>query len=101
MAFKTCSACGAEKPIEAFRPYYGGRKGTYRYCRTCERIMQREKYLIAKGDAATQQEREELEKIHKLYSIRETKGLKPPRYSKDRVGATDLIDQLLAKESTE
>ena len=38
MNAKTCKQCGELKPIEQFRKYYGGRKGTYTTCKTCENI---------------------------------------------------------------
>ena len=94
---KICSHCGEEKPLSSFRHYYGGRKGTYKYCKDCEKIITREKYLVAKGVRRTPQEEMELQKIHKLYELRVSVGLEAPRHSDNRVGTVDLIDQMLAK----
>ena len=40
-ATKTCKQCGVIKPLEQFRNYYGGRKGTYTVCKSCEKINSR------------------------------------------------------------
>ena len=47
---KTCKQCGVIKPLEQFRNYYGGRKGTYTICKTCEKINSRVKYLEGKSE---------------------------------------------------
>lgn len=99
MNTKICAQCGEEKPISSFRPYYGGRKGTYSFCKDCEKIMTREKYLMSKGDRMTIQECDELERIRKLYELRRSAGLKAPRHRNETKhgGATALIDEMLAK----
>ena len=63
MEVKTCRQCGEIKPLSQFRKYYGGRKGTYKMCKVCERVNSREKYLFAKGDSLRQEEKVELKKI--------------------------------------
>ena len=45
MNVKICKQCGQIKPIEQYRKYYGGRKGTYKVCKSCEKINARAKYL--------------------------------------------------------
>ena len=98
METKTCTHCGELKPISCFRKYYGGRKGHYRYCKTCEKLNTRHKYLVGKGDAATQQEREELAKLIRLYELRETLGLETPLHPcKPAISAADLLEEQLAK----
>lgn len=95
--FKTCKQCGEIRPIAAFRSYYGNRKGTYRYCKTCEKILTRRKYLVAKGDRKTEEEIVELAKIDKLYELRANLGYEVPGRNKDHGGATELLDGLIAK----
>ena len=75
---KTCKQCGEIKPLEQFRPYYGGRKGYYTICKMCERINSREKYLSSKADLSDK-DSDELEKIHVLWGHQRSLGLKPPR----------------------
>lgn len=97
MDFKTCKHCGEIRPISMFRHYYGNRSGTYRYCKMCEKIMTRRKYLVAKGDRRTPEEIEELTKIDKLYELRAKLGYEVPGRNKDHGGATDLLDDFIAK----
>ena len=68
MGTKVCKRCGRELPVDQFRNYYGGREGSYSFCKTCEKIEQRRKYLLAK-DAAPhggldEDEQLELDKIN-------------------------------------
>jgi len=35
---KICKQSGETKPLDQFRRYYGGRKGTYKTCKFCEKI---------------------------------------------------------------
>ena len=81
---KICKQCGELKPIDQFRKYYGGRKGTYRTCKFCEKINSREKYLAKKAMThdITDAERIELEKIHTLWDYQRAIGLEPPRVNK-------------------
>ena len=81
---KICKQCGELKPIDQFRKYYGGRKGTYKICKFCEKINSREKYLRRKenNDTIADAERIELEKIHTLWEYQRAIGLEPPRVNK-------------------
>lgn len=92
METKTCKQCGEIKPLEQFRKYYGGRKGTYTICRSCEKINSRAKYIEKKGQAATSAELSELDKIYKLYDAQRACGLQPPRRSEGR--RTSLVEDL-------
>lgn len=74
---KMCKQCGEIKSEDQFRKYYGGRNGTYKTCKACEKINSREKYLSGKP-THTASEQEELDKIHKLWEYQITLGLKPP-----------------------
>lgn len=94
---KTCCQCGEQKSLSEFRHYYGGRKGTYRYCKTCEKIMMRKRYLDSKRDSLTDSEKEELAKIEKLYSIRESIGLEVPGKRPIQATTSDIVDMLLEK----
>lgn len=79
MNTKTCKQCGFTKPIEQFRKYYGGRKGNYNTCKTCERINSRVKYLSTKDqDDRTDEETEELEQLYVLWDTQRASGLQPP-----------------------
>lgn len=97
MDVKTCKQCGELKPIAQYRKYYGGRKGTYTMCKTCERINSREKYLTAKGESMNWQEEAELEKIHKLYEYQRSLGLQPPTKNVTRASLADELDGMLDK----
>jgi len=100
MDTKVCKRCGVEKPIVDFREYYGGRKGTYSFCKTCERIEQRRKYLVTKDcaspDSLTAEEYDELQKINELYEMRQAAGLKVPIRRPER-GVSGLVDSLMAE----
>lgn len=95
MDTKVCKRCGAEKPIVEFRDYYGGRKGSYSFCKTCERIEQRRKYLSSKHEL-TDAEAEELQKINELYAMRQDAGLKVPVRRPER-GVTSIVDSMMAE----
>lgn len=98
MNAKTCKQCGELKPIEQFRKYYGGRKGTYTICRSCEKINSRAKYLTAKGDNLSDKEKVELSKIHELWEVQRQAGLQPPRDGSGRkVPITDSLDDMIGK----
>ena len=96
METKVCSRCGIEKPIAEFREYYTV-SGTYKYCKECEKIEARRKYLIRKGDAITDAQREELDRIGILYERRRSKGLEAPTDSSS-VSVNDLLDKYLNEE---
>lgn len=95
---KQCKQCGEIQPIANFRKYYGGRQGTYTMCKTCERINSRAKYLERKGDALSDAEREELNKIYKLYEAQRAYGLNPPRsVMGHQIALVDTLDSLIDK----
>lgn len=88
---KQCRQCGEIKPLEQFRQYYGGRKGTYTICKGCEKINSRAKYLEKKA-ARTVEEEAELTKIYTLYDAQRACGLQPPRREEGR--QSKLVDNL-------
>jgi hypothetical protein len=92
MEVKQCRQCGEMKPLEQFRKYYGGRKGTYTICRSCEKINSRAKYLRAKGESINYEEESELYRIEMLYDAQRACGLQPPSRSNGR--STKLVDNL-------
>ena len=97
METKVCTSCGVDKPINDFRQYYAGRKGHYRYCKACERIETRRKYLVGKDELAPK-ELQELADIEELYELRTAKGLRPPVGYAKNGDVTALIQQELNKE---
>ncbi len=97
MEVKTCKQCGEIKPLTQFRKYYGGRKGTYKVCKSCERINSREKYLRAKGESMNWDEEAELDKIHELYALQRRMGLQPPTRQERSVTIKDELDGMLSK----
>ena len=98
---KVCSRCGKSLPIEMFRKYYNGGDSHYSYCKDCEAIEARRKYLVGRGDALTDTQRDELDKITKLYELRATKGLKVPGQTRGRITnrVSTLVDELLNEEA--
>lgn len=92
MDTKTCSTCGQTKSVDNFRKYYGGRKGSYTYCKECERIEQRRKYL-SKRESLTEVEEHELTCIQELYTKREQAGLRVFGKTRRSVGVTDIVDK--------
>lgn len=102
METKTCKQCGELKPIDQFRRYYGGRKGTYTMCKQCERINARAKYLMNKqaNDSLNLQELDELDKIHTLWKYQASLGLQPPSVSAGRkTSLSSDLDSMLKKYS--
>lgn len=77
--------------------YYGGRKGSYSFCRTCERIEARYKYLKKLGDKATPEQLDELAKIEKLYELQVANGLSAPGYRKRCIqeSTSSIVDAML------
>src|SRR5574343_1133153 len=82
----TCTYCGCEKPDEAFRAYYQNKYSVvnghnldgakhYPYCKECEKIENRRKYLLQREQTETG----EYEMICKLYDKRIDLGLDVPR----------------------
>ena len=90
METKRCKQCGEIQAIQHFRPYYGA-SGTYNICMGCEKINSRAKYLRRKGDKASAADKRELEKIEELYEYQRLSGLVPPRRTKVRQDALDVL----------
>lgn len=90
---KKCSRCGEVKPLSEFRPYYNRKSGTYTYCRTCEKIAQRYKYLQRKS-ALTDAEQLELSKIELLYKCQKEAGLAVPGKGRP-IGVSSIVDARL------
>lgn len=95
MSTKVCKFCGQEKSVDNFRHYYDGRRGTYTYCRDCERIETRRKYLTRRGDKCTPEQIQELQEIHTLYQARAAKGLHAPGVTPKKPSVADLVEQQL------
>ena len=99
---RKCKQCGEVKQLSSdfFRPYYGeNAKGFYRVCRTCESINNRYKYLIGKGDAATQADLEEIKRIEELYDTLRELGLEPPRYgARSSSTVHSVVEELLKRK---
>jgi hypothetical protein len=96
MHAKTCRQCGELKPLTQFRTYYGGRKGTYTTCRSCEKINSRLKYLESK-ESLTPVEQVERDKIHKLYKVQLAAGLRPPNRGGRRTKIEANLDDMISK----
>jgi len=98
---KTCKQCGDMKPLKSFRMYYGGRKGHYKTCLTCERINNKHKYLSSKVASGTASvgDAEELAKIEELWEAQRELGLQPPRTQQPTSDDIDL-DATLARYKT-
>ena len=95
---KSCKQCGELKPLEQFRNYYGGRKGTYTICKSCEKINARAKYLRRKGDEISEAEASELSKIEQLYEAQRAAGLQPPNSDNGRSKpVTGSLDDMISK----
>lgn len=98
MDTKVCKQCGKRKPIDQYRKYYGGRKGSYTMCKTCEKINARAKYLVNKGDNKTAAEYEELHKINMLWDAQSAAGLKPPKQSAGcKTPLTESLDEMISE----
>ncbi len=98
---KKCRQCGEIKPSKDFRPYYGGKSGSYSICRTCEKINSRAKYLNKKGDKRTEADETELAKINQLYELQRACGLKPPKRSSALKQRIDKLDTMLKQYSVD
>lgn len=99
MENRICKQCGERKPLSNYRSYYGGRKGRYRICNTCEKINSRAKYLENKPNKDKEQI-EELNKIHSLWELQRKLGYCPPT-KKDKESIVDSIDEALKKYNNE
>ena len=90
---KTCSRCGVTKPIEEFRQYYNRPTSRYKFCKTCEKIETRRKYL-SKRDSLTPEQQKELDNINALYAKRKAQGLDVPGKRKVSEVASIVEQQL-------
>ena len=98
MDTKICKQCGEIKPVSQFRKYYGGRKGTYKTCKMCEKINSRAKYLMNKGEACSDADIIELKKIHTLWEAQRAAGLQPPRENAGRaLPLVESLDDMISK----
>lgn len=97
MKVKTCSRCGVEQPLDEFRTYYNRQGSHYSFCKTCERIESRRKYLRRKYNLSVA-EQEELNNINELYSRRKAKGLNVPGTRRNDVSVSRLVREALDEE---
>lgn len=95
---KVCKQCGELKPIDQFRSYYQGRKGTYTTCKSCERINSRYKYLCSKESGSDSAIDEERKQIEELYALQRANGLRPPRTSGNKTKPViDTVSSMIEK----
>lgn len=101
METKMCKRCGIERPIDQFRRYYNRTKGLYSFCKTCERIEQRRKYLVAKDavsrDGLSSNEQQELDKIEELYEYHTSCGRAVPGKRKASHSVIADIEDIMNK----
>lgn len=101
METKVCTRCGIERPIGHFRQYYNRSKGTYTFCKTCESIEGRRKYLVGKDaaslDGLSAEEQYELDKINELYEQHRAAGRPVPGSRKSPKGVTSVVEAMLSK----
>lgn len=92
---KICCMCGQEKSVDQFRQYKSGKP--YTYCKDCESIEVRRRYLEKKGLECSQDEADELVLINHLYEKRLEKGLKTFGQRKRSSGGSclDLVNKQL------
>lgn len=94
METKTCKRCGMERPLTDYRNYYGkNQNGMYTFCKECERIESRRKYLVKLGDAANDKQKEALVAIERLYAERAKRGLSVPKPR-----GVNTTDNIVAKQ---
>ena len=96
---KTCIYCGLTKEDEEFRQYYNRKSGRYTYCKDCEKIEARRKYLCRK-DNRSEAEELELQKINKLYDARRAAGLQAPGQSRIKPSVVSRVDDELRRLSS-
>lgn len=92
---KKCKQCGEQQPEENFRKYYN-RTGRYSFCRTCESIMGRYKYLSKLVDR-TEEQQSELDKINRLYMLRQQAGLAIPGSPTGVQDVSNIVNEQLSK----
>jgi len=95
--YKPCKQCGVIKPLDQYRKYYGGRKGTYTTCKACEKINSRAKYLESKKEL-NDNEKLELQSIYQLWETQRTLGYQPPRTTVK--GQKPVVDTILEMMDT-
>ena len=95
--YKPCKQCGVIKPLDQYRKYYGGRKGTYTVCKACEKINSRVKYLESKKEL-NDKEKAELQSIYQLWETQRTLGYQPPRTTVK--GQKPVVDTVLEMMDT-
>ena len=107
---KECSVCGRQQPLDLFRVYPQSGKH-WPYCKECESIEIRRKYLQRKkteyycGDRSqgktvfTENEMRELEDINELYRRHEAAGRRVLGKCKPRVRqVSDLVADMLRRQ---
>lgn len=97
METKVCSVCGREQRVSMFRAYAHNANKLWPYCKECESIEIRRKYLQKKGENISEAEYAELQKINELYKRHAEAGRRvlgncKPRNRKAGI----LVDELLA-----
>ena len=91
---KRCTSCGIERPVDNFRPYYNRSTGRYPYCKECERIETRRKYLSQID--CNEQQKIELSKIEQLYDLRQAAGLRVPSRKRQKQSSVEsLVDSYI------
>lgn len=96
---KRCTSCGVDKPIDEFRTYYNRQKGHYPYCKECERIEGRRKYLTKNKEKLSEDQLVELNKIEQLYDKREDAGLSVPSRKRNKnASVMQLVDAYLTEQ---
>lgn len=89
---RKCKQCGEVKSLTQYREYYGNLKGHYKFCKECERLNQRLKYLRNKPNLSPD-ETEELNQIEQLHDLQRSLGLEPPRRRKGDSAVTSIIQK--------
>lgn len=97
MTYKTCAHCGETRPVDMFRKYYN-RPGLYAFCKMCEKVETRRKYLAGKIRLSVD-EKIELDNIIKLYEYQSSLGLRSNKKSKVKVA--DIVAEQLSKKMTQ
>lgn len=93
MTYKMCAHCGEVRPVDMFRKYYN-RPGLYAFCKICEKIETRRKYLVRKSKLS-EDEKIELDNIIKLYEYQRSLGLRANK--KSRIKVADIVAEQLRK----
>lgn len=95
---KRCKQCGEIKPLDRFRSYYQGRKGTYTICKDCERINSRYKYICSKASDDNEAIQAERQQIEKLYELQRANGLRPPKTQDTKPKpVSETVSSMIAK----